>query len=1368
MAEQITHDVVNEAQSMGDPSPIDANATTTKDSPAGAAPDTTIANNKSSSDTPAITPSTASGDTAPQDRNPPSNPPTDETKTEPAAITSEQAKDGEGSSAKSKESTTNGTPGDQSASEDLTVPQAAADTSGGSDTDTSRAKDGESRPKTKKPTSFKSVSVTKHFLAKTAVAPPSKTGDKASPTPPTSSPAPTAKPRLVAKSGSGVGSAVPRSGLSRLNGASTPDPATVWNKNRPVPPPPPKQFTDEELKQQFGIHLATRLQADEDSKESKWADIEDDEEDWAPDTVEWMDGTKSTVKGTDEPPPPAEETKPEPPKEEKPVEDSKPPAPASLAPRPSSTSGSKTILKPGAAANQAKPGGLVLKGQPDKPTLVAKPSAPTPVKSPWAPLPPIEKVSPVVINPPVQHPQARFGHRDPHGFDALPPAPTKEIAADDFNRSWRDDRGPRELFNSHSGRYEPVKDSRRGSRPSENIRQPSVLQRPSQHAGPAEPSAAFQTSRTGPVDDPWSRRRSSSNVSGGRRMSFNRSHDMPPMDRRGSQVISDLPPPPIPSKAGYPPRGPFPERTLSPAASNQGSWTQRSSPVVTHAQPASPFGSAASPVPPESVHDAAAGNITMQDAVAIQEQTMREKIERAKAEKQKRREEEEREEAARKERLRLKLEAMGPPPPKTEKTTSPPPTTTAEPPKSVQSPPKPPVPTADGEVAQYGMMKVHQAHPVRKPAVHEDKHVSEPHLSAAGPGREARSPEYKPKSPARSPAAPAESVARSQDKTEALPSATPSAWKSSVQAEQNTVWSNVRARPIASNVWGPPNPNRERAIGNGTFAVVQPQGPAAPGPIAPPSTTSKLSTSPSHPTTQPPVVEQQPPPFPSPADARQPGQPSSTMAAGAVAMPPGPIAPPTGPSRRQPQPFDHSAWSANSIAEQDAQLARIREERFSTGPKNLPAFKETFKQTAIEGSLGPRRVLKTESVVHHFKKPASTPADATLQDSAIPSQHTDATSRSTSLPLSEPYRAPTTSEASPALAPIGSEKAQSSPGAPAVSQHPQSARSSRFFPRAQDAVESSAQQTTSASVAIDSPPPPETSSHPVFAGDVRRPVVKLPQKITVKLPPVSSQPPSVQMPARPGFPRFGSQPIVAQPGWQERINGLLGRPTMPSPPKPVSTALAVAPESKEPLDHIAHRASPSVSLPSKQNTGKAPAVTFIVGYDSSPASKPTVEDEFMSTPEAFSSPTVCLPKKAHHNAGLSPVPGPTSRPGSRFYKTPDVFSIDPMFITLADCEQNAQGFIINIRMPSSNVLKTKVMARRRNASRKSSGYNKKRNSAPRENGTGSTQPRSRKASGSPAQTQSAAASSRSSPSGAWGNTNRTNNPWNRRTSGAVH
>lgn len=116
--------------------------------------------------------------------------------------------------------------------------------SGGSDTEASRAKDGDkgqvrAGTSTKKPATFKAVSVNKTFLASKAnpnVS--SKTSDKpaaGSSTPPTGSATLSiSRPRLVAKSGSGTGSSTPRfSSLS--NGgkpAAAPDPSVVWNKNR--------------------------------------------------------------------------------------------------------------------------------------------------------------------------------------------------------------------------------------------------------------------------------------------------------------------------------------------------------------------------------------------------------------------------------------------------------------------------------------------------------------------------------------------------------------------------------------------------------------------------------------------------------------------------------------------------------------------------------------------------------------------------------------------------------------------------------------------------------------------------------------------------------------------------------------------------------------------------------------------------------------------------------------------------------------------------------------------------------------------------------------------------------------------------------
>ncbi len=131
---------------------------------------------------------------------------------------------------------------------------AEASISGGSDTDASRpdifkGKDGEkghvrTSSAVKKPATFKSVSVNKTFLAAKASpgAAPVKAGDKPNPSagvPSAQSAAASsvARPRLVAKTGSGLGHSLQRS-LSGANGgkpAVAPDPNAVWNKNRRKP-----------------------------------------------------------------------------------------------------------------------------------------------------------------------------------------------------------------------------------------------------------------------------------------------------------------------------------------------------------------------------------------------------------------------------------------------------------------------------------------------------------------------------------------------------------------------------------------------------------------------------------------------------------------------------------------------------------------------------------------------------------------------------------------------------------------------------------------------------------------------------------------------------------------------------------------------------------------------------------------------------------------------------------------------------------------------------------------------------------------------------------------------------------------------------
>ncbi len=798
----------------------------------------------------------------------------------------------------------NGTSGEHLSSDDVPVQSGLVDGSGGSDTDTSKPesldqhKDGPNRAarsnSIKKPISFKTVSVTKNFLAKAATAAPlSRPGDKgATPGQANASLSTAAKPRLVAKSGAGNG--LPRPGASKGNGGSGagPDASKVWNKNRresrllekvdlrplipvvAVPPPPPKQFTDEELKQQYGIHMATRLQADEGGKEAKWADIEDDEDDWAPETVEWMDGTKSSVM-TAETQRAAEESKPSTPNVES-AADPKKPQPQMQ--RGISTNTSKTILKPGtlAQANQGKSGGLFSKGASDKPSLVAKSPAPAPSKSPWAPLPPIDKVSPVAINPQPQSVQpSRFDQNNPHGFAAMPPppSPAKEIAADDFSRSWREERSHKELFNSQSGRYEPVNETRRGSvRNDQGYRQTSVLQRPPPgQFAPAEPSPAFQTYRSeASADSSWGRQRASSSVSGGsgvqaRRLSSAKHQDamqspneLNHKERRTSYLNSGADVASAAPTAGQ--RNTLSDRGMSPAdaAHSQRSWSQRPSPVSGHVQPVSSPATSTSErgnQAQQSQHEAtssvldtttpsshgaevSASTVT-QDPVALQKQIMREKIEFAR---QRKKEEEEKEDAAKKERIRLKLASLGMPsadekiekketskdatvkpqlevPAPTEKTILP------------HSPPKPPIPTSSGEITQYGLIKVHQPQSLRKQHLPEFAPTEKPVAKPSDNGRLERPVKaYSPKATSAQPNIISKPDIAQKMHTESqanqplapkmpVGQQTQQRKQPAADADIYNTWAanTVGAQPAPiANVWGPPSKD-SAALGNGTF-----------------------------------------------------------------------------------------------------------------------------------------------------------------------------------------------------------------------------------------------------------------------------------------------------------------------------------------------------------------------------------------------------------------------------------------------------------------------------------------------------------------------------------------------------------------------
>ncbi|KAM0323536.1 hypothetical protein ACHAQA_008817 [Verticillium albo-atrum] len=512
--------------------------------------------------------------------------------------------------------------------------------SGGSDTEASRADsatkstDGDkghlrSSSTVKKPATFKAVSVNKKFLAGskgTPSNPAAKPIDKAASAsglnaaPSSSSSLSASRPRLVAKSGAAGSVNKFSSSANGGQAASGPDPSAVWNKNRPAPPPEPRKFTDEELVK-YGVHIANRLGPDTPQGQNNWADIDDDDDDWAPDTITWTDGTKVTLPAQPEeqaaqvpepiPIPAAAQEKP------RSVELSKSPAPSeapSSLPKSSGLpSGKGMILKPGSV---------------EKPAFVAKPPATaSPAKSPWAKLPPVEKSSPAAAESPFSHPQNhhRLPGRDGPHSSTSPPPPAREIAADDFNRSaWRDGSaaGNRELYNSQSGRYEPVGDRRGSFRADPHARHPPVLQR-SAHDHP-EPSAAFQTSRAA-QDVPFGRRRGSSNV--GNVPYGQRIHDLPPNARRPSFAVSTDSPV-------------SPDTSHAPGAQDR---LPQDSPAAAHAVPAQPA------VPQRSA----------EEEYELQKKIMREKRELAM---QRRRDEEAREEAEKQKRIKARLEALGPAP----------------------------------------------------------------------------------------------------------------------------------------------------------------------------------------------------------------------------------------------------------------------------------------------------------------------------------------------------------------------------------------------------------------------------------------------------------------------------------------------------------------------------------------------------------------------------------------------------------------------------------------------------------------------------------------------------------------------------------
>lgn len=1026
---------------------------------------------------------------------------------------------------------------------DEVVNSAEVSVSGGSDTEASKSRHDDKghvrSSSVKKPTSFKSVPINKSFQAKLASSSaaakvPERSASTASSTagPPSTSSTP--KPRLVAKT-TGTLRDASKSSLAQ-NGRPAPDGNAVWNKNRPPPTPDLKKMTDEELLK-LGIHVANRLQPDVANGQAAWADIDGSDDEWdAPETITWTDGTKTTIPHADEatnvpdPSPAVSAPSPAPPPAPAPVlapaaRDNKPlDKPRSPAPPTGSPS-----VKPSLPSGK----GLILKGAPEKPQLVAKPPAPpTPVKSPWAALPPVQKASPMEM--PGDQPQRGFPPPgSAYGMKGVTPPAAREIAADDFSRSPRRDH--RELYNSHSGRYEPVAE-RRGmpARPEYQSRQPALLQRSShgESQGPAEPSAAFQTSHT---SGGYGRRRGSSNVSGGsgsfQRLGRPYEQGLPPAElldpRRGSFTgTSDHPT----SPRNFSPSG----HHGGPRQPGASPWQNRASPAISHTAPQVPGSGEMQPVPPAA---------PVVDDVEFQKKLMKERREEAI---RRRQEEEAKEEAAKQERLRKKLEALGPAPErKSEKKEAPKETAAAD--QSSEASHQAPSPLESKETKQTTTVPNKVAESSQDSLPNGLDQDGQTDTKAAAATERHSAPENKH-------AHPWNPRSQTQNPPDRL------AWNAGSQASKN--------------VWGPPT--NDRSLGNGTFNAVPTQpsqlaqmrsGRPGPGPIAPPSATS-----------------------------RAPGQHSQ----------PGPIGPPQR-SGSQSQGQDEisqrrNKWSSAVLAsDEDNRLQRQKQQRdleqdmkargldYSdlAAPINeaWTSTKEDDQGQRVRDSM--QWVLRSNNAQNAASR-ATGAGDLSQQDSAAR------------------FVPP----------PVGQNGSAAS-----------GSQRSRFFPPSRDADQAAPLAPETGRSHSPSPPPPDMAGHPAFDGDMAHPQVSLPPtRPVVKLPPTgpsalaSSQRPGQTSSARSAsttqphssrpFSSSGAAPNPSTPNfWQDRIKNLLADNS--------SNPSSVDSSSRTSLAQSSHHAAATVSLP----TVIAPSSTV----DDGSFSTKTMDEDCFEEQEMGSLPPVHLP-----------------------------------------------------------------------------------------------------------------------------------------------
>lgn len=1059
---------------------------------------------------------------------------------------------------------------------------------------------------------------------------------------------------------------------------------TFNSSSSAAPPTVPKHFTDEELKQQYGIHLATRLQADGDGKEAKWADIDDDEDDWAPETIEWNDGTKITLSHTDSAAVLAEEQAAALVLKEQQEEQNRAKMPP---PKPTTTVGpNATVLRLG-SGGPPRTGGLLLKNPSDKPTLVAKPPAPTPVRSPWAQLPPIDKISPVPINTPAQPSAPRSQPPDPSGPEGTgtPTSTTMEIAADSFTRTRRDTQSGShgQLYNSQSGQYETVNPPRRGSmRKDQNFRPPSLLQRPSpneQH-GPAEPSSAFQTHRSLSQQEAtmWNRR-ASSTMSGdsgphGRRASMTKGSDIATIpqellqQRRESQPLQS----PLSPSPG---QGKFPQETGPIQPSQQQSAIPPTAPISSPQVVEGNTTKAVLPSKPVTYGSLAASRT--EDDVAAQRELMREK--RALAIKRKK-EEEQREALEKQERVRLnmlKLERLGISPLEEKKEAEKVTLDKKEPGATVsakkeadskevdiknaesadnesrvaqpekqkglnqamevaapRSPPKPPVLDASGTPKQYGLMKMHGPALANGVLPSIERHVADPpkivatNQQGAPSSLEASSKGGQPITS--SPKTNGDAI----EKVESRAPPSPEARNQDLfKATRQQHWKGIQNDADPYTTWNGTGMTTHSSQVGSLWAL--PTNFKALG-------NGTFDRSVQRPQPRQPFQEHYPTPQPigppkhlqRPRESPEPSRAPDLMNQISAAED----------SQTIPSYPSSDAVASSLISRGNAASQMINSEKADLASPPIPITQPKLEVVAERPSRSQdqRSSLAAWGNFHATaaREDAEKNRQAAQEKAARLAEEARTGIREPQGPiLNETWRQVVVNDTDGKRQVVSSSRSVHDPMAepqlngdirnspfanpPNIAMGGGAGRGSRFFPGGLPPQPHNLASLALGNHRVASPPPPDSSHHPAYFRDQQRPLVNLPSpKPTVRLPPPSAIP--VQPPVIVNIPivplRPVPQPKANNAEWQDRFNGLFGV-KKPSPEKKFAHVAEFSATTKVPLEAPTIQNSAAVSLPVRDED------ILEQIEDGEVISKATEDEEALFENREFGSlPTVLLPK----------------------------------------------------------------------------------------------------------------------------------------------